>query len=154
MEAGRWDRLPCRIRSGRRGIAMRRGSRFRSAPCLGSPGSPAGLPRRKNREGAHHTGPGAAVDNPRRGKCIAPNRPAGRRVRIRTLAARRGHRGTPPASAPGPAGAAAAVPRSEEHTSELQSHSDLVCRLLLEKKKKKKKTTTTNKPATTEQLVY
>src|SRR5260221_1886922 len=26
-------------------------------------------------------------------------------------------------------------PRSEEHTSELQSHSDLVCRLLLEKKK-------------------
>src|SRR5438034_7396572 len=30
-------------------------------------------------------------------------------------------------------------PRSEEHTSELQSHSDLVCRLLLEKKKKKQK---------------
>src|SRR5438034_2309906 len=29
--------------------------------------------------------------------------------------------------------------RSEEHTSELQSHSDLVCRLLLEKKKKKKR---------------
>src|SRR5438034_2313689 len=29
--------------------------------------------------------------------------------------------------------------RSEEHTSELQSHSDLVCRLLLEKKKKKQK---------------
>src|SRR5436190_18668687 len=32
--------------------------------------------------------------------------------------------------------------RSEEHTSELQSHSDLVCRLLLEKKKKKKTTIT------------
>src|SRR5438034_6285301 len=30
--------------------------------------------------------------------------------------------------------------RSEEHTSELQSHSDLVCRLLLEKKKKKPST--------------
>src|SRR5438034_10972501 len=30
--------------------------------------------------------------------------------------------------------------RSEEHTSELQSHSDLVCRLLLEKKKKEKQT--------------
>src|SRR5260221_9157350 len=29
----------------------------------------------------------------------------------------------------------ALVERSEEHTSELQSHSDLVCRLLLEKKK-------------------
>src|SRR2546427_4726116 len=30
--------------------------------------------------------------------------------------------------------------RSEEHTSELQSQSNLVCRLLLEKKKKKKQT--------------
>src|SRR5260221_6542194 len=48
-----------------------------------------------------------------------------------------------PAPAPGPAIArspaqAAARPgrrhRSEEHTSELQSHSDLVCRLLLAKK--------------------
>src|SRR5215468_12325972 len=29
--------------------------------------------------------------------------------------------------------------RSEEHTSELQSHHDLVCRLLLEKKKKKER---------------
>src|SRR5215218_2790603 len=28
------------------------------------------------------------------------------------------------------------APRSEEHTSELQSHSELVCRLLLEKKKR------------------
>src|SRR5947207_3701698 len=32
--------------------------------------------------------------------------------------------------------------RSEEHTSELQSHSDLVCRLLLEKKKKIKRLVT------------
>src|SRR5436190_23733511 len=31
-----------------------------------------------------------------------------------------------------------ATGRSEEHTSELQSHSDLVCRLLLEKKKDSK----------------
>src|SRR5437773_11413773 len=31
--------------------------------------------------------------------------------------------------------------RSEEHTSELQSHHDLVCRLLLEKKKINKKNT-------------
>src|SRR5699024_11923552 len=29
------------------------------------------------------------------------------------------------------------IPRSEEHTSELQSRFDLVCRLLLEKKKNK-----------------
>src|SRR5438034_6548073 len=34
--------------------------------------------------------------------------------------------------------------RSEEHTSELQSHSDLVCRLLLEKKKKTKIRAATN----------
>src|SRR5690242_21419209 len=33
------------------------------------------------------------------------------------------------------------VDRSEEHTSELQSHVNLVCRLLLEKKKTKQKTT-------------
>src|SRR5882672_12043592 len=32
--------------------------------------------------------------------------------------------------------------RSEEHTSELQSHSDLVCRLLLEKKKKQTNSST------------
>src|SRR5260221_10093192 len=36
-----------------------------------------------------------------------------------------------------PAAAVERASRSEEHTSELQSHSDLVCRLLLEKKKKR-----------------
>src|SRR5438270_12367798 len=36
-----------------------------------------------------------------------------------------------------PRGTCLLVPRSEEHTSELQSQSNLVCRLLLEKKKKK-----------------
>src|SRR5476649_3083488 len=45
--------------------------------------------------------------------------------------------------APGPA-AAPERPRSEEHTSELQSHSDLVCRLLLEKKKYKTQKTYIN----------
>src|SRR2546421_8322762 len=40
------------------------------------------------------------------------------------------------------------VARSEEHTSELQSRSDLVCRLLLEKKKKRKNT---DKQQTTQQ---
>src|SRR5438132_9556891 len=39
----------------------------------------------------------------------------------------------------GTARALVANMRSEEHTSELQSHSDLVCRLLLEKKKKRLK---------------
>src|SRR2546421_3936065 len=37
--------------------------------------------------------------------------------------------------------------RSEEHTSELQSRSDLVCRLLLEKKKKTTHKTRTSKRA-------
>src|SRR5438034_8616892 len=40
--------------------------------------------------------------------------------------------------------------RSEEHTSELQSHSDLVCRLLLEKKKKKKTHITISRTITNE----
>src|SRR5260221_3698250 len=54
----------------------------------------------------------------------APRRPSRRR-----------RRPSPPSPATGerlPAGARTC--RSEEHTSELQSHSDLVCRLLLEKK--------------------
>src|SRR5260221_4049083 len=38
-------------------------------------------------------------------------------------------------SAPSPCRPPSTPTRSEEHTSELQSHSDLVCRLLLEKKK-------------------
>src|SRR2546430_3895963 len=41
-------------------------------------------------------------------------------------------KGPPPADLTDPS-----VMRSEEHTSELQSQSNLVCRLLLEKKKKK-----------------
>src|SRR5437667_3945556 len=36
--------------------------------------------------------------------------------------------------------------RSEEHTSELQSHHDLVCRLLLEKKKNNSDTLFTHRP--------
>src|SRR2546428_8347239 len=39
-----------------------------------------------------------------------------------------------------------ASPRSEEHTSELQSRSDLVCRLLLEKKKKMTANSTLDPP--------
>src|SRR5256886_8045149 len=46
---------------------------------------------------------------------------------------------TPPPRGPtptrGPTPPKAGPPRSEEHTSELQSQSNLVCRLLLEKKK-------------------
>src|SRR5260221_6409374 len=59
---------------------------------------------------------------------VRPREPTRRRYDRRSSGRRRAHRriacriGWPP--------------RSEEHTSELQSHSDLVCRLLLEKKKK------------------
>src|SRR2546425_8860999 len=42
----------------------------------------------------------------------------------------------PPRSAPRADARPVAAPRSEEHTSELQSLAYLVCRLLLEKKKK------------------
>src|SRR5476649_198227 len=45
---------------------------------------------------------------------------------------------TSPSAAPVRSTWARARCRSEEHTSELQSHSDLVCRLLLEKKKRRK----------------
>src|SRR5437868_10439576 len=48
-------------------------------------------------------------------------------------------------------GARAGLPivRSEEHTSELQSRFDLVCRLLLEKKKKKTQHNTKHQSTTT-----
>src|SRR5260221_3477846 len=42
--------------------------------------------------------------------------------------------------------------RSEEHTSELQSHSDLVCRLLLEKKKKTCKSESRRRPLAVRRL--
>src|SRR2546421_6462077 len=62
------------------------------------------------------------------------------RLAVRRRAA--GHRPDEPGARPERPGAAIDRPaagcaaRSEEHTSELQSRSDLVCRLLLEKKKK------------------
>src|SRR5260370_17395946 len=51
----------------------------------------------------------------------------------------RADQGGPPGGVPGEqllAGEDVGEGRSEEHTSELQSHLNLVCRLLLEKKKK------------------
>src|SRR5438034_7914462 len=44
---------------------------------------------------------------------------------------------SPELAGPSQASPPPGLQRSEEHTSELQSHSDLVCRLLLEKKKNK-----------------
>src|SRR5688572_31786755 len=63
------------------------------------------------------------------------SRPSGRPVPCRWPPARTTRRGSRLPDRP--------ARRSEEHTSELQSQSNLVCRLLLEKKKKKKKS---NKP--------
>src|SRR5688572_32700495 len=58
----------------------------------------------------------------------------------RSARARRRRSTTSRSSAAVPAWTAAEdLDRSEEHTSELQSQSNLVCRLLLEKKKKNKK---------------
>src|SRR5436190_14431893 len=65
--------------------------------------------------------------------------PGGRRDRA-TRGARRARRALSPLRLAGRRRRRRWNPRSEEHTSELQSHSDLVCRLLLEKKKKQKYT--------------
>src|SRR2546427_8949267 len=54
-------------------------------------------------------------------------------------AAQRRSKSRVPKSAAARCGSSGEGSRSEEHTSELQSQSNLVCRLLLEKKKKKKK---------------
>src|SRR5260370_26376728 len=70
---------------------------------------------------------------------ISRRRPAPPRGCASTSAARRGCRLRP--------GATCAGLRSEEHTSELQSHLNLVCRLLLEKKKKKPMSHTATAPA-------
>src|SRR5206468_5760792 len=65
---------------------------------------------------------------PHRRGCASPAPPPAGMQRAPS-AARRGPRGSP---------CLWHIWRSEEHTSELQSRSDLVCRLLLEKKKKQK----------------
>src|SRR5688572_32031053 len=64
------------------------------------------------------------------------SRPSPERLRAARSAARRRE-----PRRPRPSASRARPGRSEEHTSELQSQSNLVCRLLLEKKKKKKKKT-------------
>src|SRR2546426_11856487 len=82
----------------------------------------------------------ARTDSKRLGRALAhqlsggpSERPSGRSARRREFAVR-------PRRARRSSGRSDVrrVPRSEEHTSELQSPCNLVCRLLLEKKKKKK----------------
>src|SRR5260221_4654515 len=78
---------------------------------------------------------GCRADTIRRPPCCDPNR---------SFRADRPPRDTwptpsPPSARRRPTSRCLCIPgwsRSEEHTSELQSHSDLVCRLLLEKKKR------------------
>src|SRR5205085_7452727 len=71
-----------------------------------------------------------------------------------TLFRSRNPRAAAAARSPAPAaGPTLEQGRSEEHTSELQSQSNLVCRLLLEKKKKKKKKKT-NKKNKKQQRLY
>src|SRR5206468_8585324 len=75
----------------------------------------------------------------RRGRSATGTRSACRRTG-RAARTRCSRRRTAPADRPdcsGPAAEQRVRARSEEHTSELQSRSDLVCRLLLEKKKKR-----------------
>src|SRR5438034_3973015 len=74
-------------------------------------------------------------------KRLAAEQPTQRDGRARAAGAVRHDQGV---------GHAATAGRSEEHTSELQSHSDLVCRLLLEKKKTETVLTRSAKP--TEQV--
>src|SRR5690606_39918761 len=74
--------------------------------------------------------PCPASARPRRG-CRRRGRCHGRCAPARAWA----RRAPPPAACPPPPPAAGRRPRSEEHTSELQSRENLVCRLLLEKKK-------------------
>src|SRR2546426_7684403 len=80
---------------------------------------------RSHRRGARG-GPGADGREPR----------AESRARLLAARAAQAHRG-----GTRPPGGLRGRPRSEEHTSELQSPCNLVCRLLLEKKKKKKRQT-------------
>src|SRR5438034_6886408 len=78
---------------------------------------------------------------------LALNAPHSPRLAVMTTSATRrlfprgwrskGNRSASSGAYRSPITSASAAARSEEHTSELQSHSDLVCRLLLEKKKKK-----------------
>src|SRR2546426_4208439 len=79
-----------------------------------------------HRTGLEHIAPGRGLARRGPGPAIAGGLHLRRQVRTRRAGLLEGDRG-----AGAPAGE-----RSEEHTSELQSPCNLVCRLLLEKKKK------------------
>src|SRR5438093_13400814 len=88
-----------------------------------------------------HSFPTRRSSDLRVGARAAGGRGAGSQPRFVDRGQRRPERGAQRAQrlCQGQCGSGATFRRSEEHTSELQSLTNLVCRLLLEKKKKKKK---------------
>src|SRR6266540_3538603 len=122
--------------AGREGDAPHRRAARRSAIAPRRPPGPA--------SGAQHA-PGAGIARAWR---TAPPWPGSPSPASWAACCRAGTADPHPPRAAGRTGTAArtrtsrprlGASRSEEHTSELQSHHDLVCRLLLEKKKKKQK---------------
>src|SRR5690349_22442440 len=86
---------------------------------------------------AEHTGP------PLTSRFLRTPRPAGQLTQNSLPSGSRSTMALPRTSSASQARLAPACTRSEEHTSELQSRRDLVCRLLLEKKKKNTNNVTT-----------
>src|SRR5438034_11736435 len=123
--------------------SARRSSRNRSTGRRSSPGLGKwqGKARARHRNGArcaHATLDGASAHS---SVCGTPRRNAGARPMATELKATPPQQDTPTSRFKQclreRLRLARELARSEEHTSELQSHSDLVCRLLLEKKKQK-----------------
>src|SRR5438552_3486769 len=113
-------------------------SQPRSSACGRWSDRPAGSFRTCSHTSPAGSGGSVLGTSERRGQ------PRGRRGRCGAPASRLSANGRPPRRPPGRGAEADGHnfghnrPRSEEHTSELQSPDHLVCRLLLEKKKKKK----------------
>src|SRR5256885_5825984 len=122
------------------------------APATGGPCGDAGHPAPWHLDGALRPWPAGAADAHGQPLVAAPGAaPLGRALQLlvellrqHRLSIARGHAAGAGCAPPGRCGPRAAgvrrarlaLLRSEEHTSELQSPCNLVCRLLLEKKKK------------------
>src|SRR6266853_5784205 len=109
---------------------LRPTSTIRWISCCGSPQSPASPPGRRH-AASRRPGGRAGISN-------APRCRGSISARRSTFTVAASISCFPTTRTRSPSRAARSIrPRSEEHTSELQSQSNLVCRLLLEKKKKK-----------------
>src|SRR2546421_2300399 len=97
--------------------------------------SPPSWERRTRRRGKQHER--LPVPNEKEGRTLGRPPSLNGPVGLETdRSYERPHRPVSPSCLRRSCGRSSSKPRSEEHTSELQSRSDLVCRLLLEKKKK------------------